>query len=406
MRCVYTARSSLERVSPRADDGIVGTLIPYQGFLRTSEFDRARLLDMTARLRGATLVATALCGVAVYPLLSVTGPELLVPLTIGGGGQIAIGFVFPKLRSPERWILGGDCLAVVMICWGVALTSGLGSPLLPLLVLPLLSVGGRHTPRVFAGFLALSIVAPLVAALLASRPALDDDTAHALADLATIGGSAAIIASLMRAEWQFRHQSLLDPLTGLLNRLALQRRIEELRTQAAVAEGPICVLVGDIDYFKLVNDRCGHETGDAVLAEVASILRTNLRSFSMLYRLGGEEFLALLPGLDLHGGVAVAERLREAVEQAGPRGLAVTMSFGVTAATGAEIDLDAMFGVADRRLYEAKRGGRNRVVPGGAGPDQPSSEATASRRKSNIRHRSPATKARRAISPSAPNGSA
>ncbi len=385
---------------------IVGTLIPYRGFLRTSEFDRARLLDMTARLRGATLVGTALCGIAVYPLLSITGPELLVPLAIGGGGQVAIGFVFPKLRSPERWILAGDCLAVVMICWGVALTGGLGSPLLPLLVLPLLSVGGRHTPRVFGGFIALSIVAPLVAALLATRTGIDDDAAHALADLATLGGSAAIIASLMRAEWQFRHQSLVDPLTGLLNRLALQRRMEELRTQAAMAEGPICMLIGDIDHFKLVNDRHGHETGDAVLAEVASILRTSLRSFSMLYRLGGEEFLALLPGLDLHTGVALADRLREGIADAAPRGLAVTMSFGVSAATGAEIDLDAMFGVADRRLYEAKRAGRNRVVPGGAEPAQPSSEATASRRKSNMRRRSPATNARRATSPSSPSGSA
>ena len=65
---------------------------------------------MTRRLMPATLFASALCGVAVYPLLSPVGPLLLVPLGIGAGGQIAIGLVFPKLSNPERWILAGDCL--------------------------------------------------------------------------------------------------------------------------------------------------------------------------------------------------------------------------------------------------------------------------------------------------------
>lgn len=383
----------------------VRALIPHGGLLRTSEFDRARLLDMTARLLPATLLATALCAIAVYPLLARTGPVLLVPLALGGGAQVAIGLVFPKLRSPERWIFAGDCVAMLMICWGVALTGGVSSALLPLLVLPLLSAGGRHTPRVFGGFLALSILAPLVAALLAGSPAIDDDTAHAAADLATIGGSAAIIAALMRAEWQFRHQSSFDPLTGLLNRLALQRRIDELRTQAAMADGPICLLIGDIDHFKLINDRHGHDRGDTVLAEVAAALRTNLRSFSMLYRLGGEEFLALLPGLDLHAGVALADRLRGAIARAAPCGLDVTMSFGVASASGTEVDFDSMFGVADARLYEAKRAGRNRVIPGGA-DGQPRIEAIASRRKSNMRRRSPATNARLARAPSGPSGSA
>ncbi len=86
---------------------------PRRGaWLRTSEFDRTRLLDMTRRILPATLFATSLCGVAAFTLLGRVGPVLLIPLTFGAAGQLAIGFVFPRMRSPERWILGGDCVSV------------------------------------------------------------------------------------------------------------------------------------------------------------------------------------------------------------------------------------------------------------------------------------------------------
>jgi diguanylate cyclase (GGDEF)-like protein len=376
-------------------------LLRRGAWLRTSEFDRNRLLDMTRRLLPATLLATALCGLAVYPLLSPVGAILLVPLAIGGAGQVAIGFVFPRLARPERWILGGDCVSVLTICWGVALSGGLQSPLLPLLVLPLLSVAGRHTPLVFAYFTGLTLSAPLLASLLAGHHGLHDPTAQALADLAAIGGSAAIIIALMRAEWHFRHASLLDPLTGLLNRMALHRRFEELRTQAAISGAELCMAIGDIDRFKEINDEHGHDTGDVVLAEVAGTLRTNLRSFSLLYRLGGEEFLAVLPGLEVEQGASLAERLREAVRESRPRGIGVTMSFGVAAARGAAVDFESMFAEADRRLYEAKHAGRDRVVCGPA-PTHPSSNE----RESKVPFLSPARSAGSAISPGHPSAGA
>jgi diguanylate cyclase (GGDEF)-like protein len=380
---------------------MVRALAQHGAWLGATEVDRNRLLDMTRRLLGATLFASALCALAVYPLLSAVGPILLVPLAIGGGGQIAIGLVFPRLSRPERWILGGDCLSVIMISWGVALSGGLESPLLALLVLPLLSVAGRHTPLVFAYFVVLTVGTPLLAALVSINHHMNDPTAQALADLAAIGGSAAIIIALMRAEWQFRHQSLLDPLTGLLNRLALQRRFEELRTQAALSGAELCMVIGDIDHFKRINDQHGHDCGDAVLAEVADALRTNMRSFSLLYRLGGEEFLAVLPGLDAEQGAALAERLREAVLERRPRGIDVTISFGIAAARGADVVFDTMFAEADRRLYEAKRTGRNRVAPS-SGEAQPSLFQTAPRRRSKIGLPPAPAKPSRVISPGGP----
>jgi diguanylate cyclase (GGDEF)-like protein len=384
---------------------MVRALAQHGAWLGATEVDRNRLLDMTRRLLGATLFASALCALAVYPLLSAVGPILLVPLAIGSGGQIAIGLVFPRLSRPERWILGGDCLSVIMISWGVALSGGLESPLLALLVLPLLSVAGRHTPLVFAYFVVLTVGTPLLAALVSINHHMHDPTAQALADLAAIGGSAAIIIALMRAEWQFRHQSLLDPLTGLLNRLALQRRFEELSTQAALSGAELCMVIGDIDHFKRINDEHGHDCGDAVLAEVADALRTNMRSFSLLYRLGGEEFLAVLPGLDAEQGAALAGRLREAVQERRPRGIDVTISFGIAAARGADVVFDTMFAEADRRLYEAKRTGRNRVAPN-SGEAQPSLFQTAPRRRSKIGLPPAPAKPSRVISPGRPGAGA
>jgi diguanylate cyclase (GGDEF)-like protein len=380
---------------------MVRALAQQGAWLGATEVDRNRLLDMTRRLLGATLFASALCALAVYPLLSAVGPTLLVPLAIGSGGQIAIGLVFPRLSRPERWILGGDCLSVITISWGVALSGGLESPLLALLVLPLLSVAGRHTPLVFAYFVVLTVCTPLLAALVSINHHMNDPTAQALADLAAIGGSAAIIIALMRAEWQFRHQSLLDPLTGLLNRLALQRRFEELRTQAALSGAEVCMVIGDIDHFKRINDEHGHDCGDAVLAEVADALRTNMRSFSLLYRLGGEEFLAVLPGLDAEQGASLAGRLREAVQERRPRGIDVTISFGVAAARGVDVVFDTMFAEADRRLYEAKRTGRNRIAPG-SGEAPPSPFQTVPRRRSTIGLPQAPAKSGRAVSPGAP----
>jgi diguanylate cyclase (GGDEF)-like protein len=324
--------------------------------------NRGRLLDMTRRVLPATLFASVLCGAAVFALLGRVGPILLVPLAAGGGGQLAIGFVFPRFARAERWILAGDCLSVVTISWGIALTGGFRSPLVPLLVLPLIAVAGRHTLAVFFGFTALCLAAPLVADLLAVNRNVPFGSARAVADYATIAGVAAITIALMRAEFHYRSQSLLDPLTGLLNRLALDRRLEELQAQAAQSDGVLCLIAADIDEFKAVNDNHGHEVGDEVLREVAHALRTSLRTFSLLYRIGGEEFVALLPGVDSHEGRRVAERLRAAVQASRPCGIEVTMSFGVASSTGLDATHDRLFAAADACLYQAKHDGRNRVV--------------------------------------------
>jgi diguanylate cyclase (GGDEF)-like protein len=193
-----------------------------------------------------------------------------------------------------------------------------------------------------------------------------DHNATIVATLALLGNIAAISAALQGAELQHRGEAVLDPLTGLLNRKALRVRFDEIAAQARLQNAPVCVIECDLDSFKAVNDAYGHERGDAVLRDVTYEMRKVLRSFELMYRLGGEEFLVVLPGVDAAEGADVAERLRKSVEAALPGGLNITVSAGVAAARGADVDYDDLFGAADAALYRAKGAGRNRVMTANA----------------------------------------
>jgi diguanylate cyclase (GGDEF)-like protein len=160
-------------------------------------------------------------------------------------------------------------------------------------------------------------------------------------------------------------QALVDGLTGLANR----RQCEEiLASELARLErfgGPLAIVVADLDWFKDVNDRFGHPSGDAVLRELAQLLQETVRDVDLAGRWGGEEFLIILPGTDLAGGAQVAERIRVAlagriVLSSDGTPIPVTASFGVAASPPASTAAE-LFSAADRALYEAKRNGKNRV---------------------------------------------
>src|SRR5204862_1211909 len=141
----------------------------------------------------------------------------------------------------------------------------------------------------------------------------------------------------------------LDGLTGMLNRRSLTTRVVELEQQALLTRRPIGVVLADVDRFKTVNDEHGHRVGDAVLVDVAYTLRKELRAFDLAYRLGGEEFLILLPGSGLAQSAELAEQLRSSISQSRVAGgIGVTMSFGVGASLGGEpFDYGKVFKMAD-----------------------------------------------------------
>ncbi len=154
-----------------------------------------------------------------------------------------------------------------------------------------------------------------------------------------------------------------DPLTGMLNRRGFAEACSRVIEREAHAGRPVTVLIFDIDHFKSVNDRFGHPAGDELLKLFSTIVVNNLRISDLSGRIGGEEFAALLP-CSLEEGVLAAERVREAFEgsgivcEEGP--VDTTVSIGV-AGGPAGTELEVLLASADTALYQAKRGGRNRV---------------------------------------------
>jgi diguanylate cyclase (GGDEF)-like protein len=161
-------------------------------------------------------------------------------------------------------------------------------------------------------------------------------------------------------------QALVDSLTGLANRRSLEETLRSELARAARFGSSSCVVLADLDDFKLVNDRYGHAAGDEVLKEFAAALRETVRESDTAGRWGGEEFALVLSGTDAAGGVRLAERARVLLEARpvrlpGGDEVRVTASFGVAAFPDYD-DATALLQAADEALYEAKNRGKNRVV--------------------------------------------
>jgi diguanylate cyclase (GGDEF)-like protein len=160
-----------------------------------------------------------------------------------------------------------------------------------------------------------------------------------------------------------RTAASMDPLTGMFNRRGFAEATSRVIEREANAGRPVTVLIFDIDHFKSINDRFGHPAGDEILKLFAAVVVNALRITDLSGRIGGEEFAALLP-CSLEEGVLAAERVREAfecsgiVDDTGP--VDTTVSIGV-AGGPAGTELEVLLAAADTALYQAKRGGRNRV---------------------------------------------
>ncbi|GGB36195.1 GGDEF domain-containing protein [Roseibium aquae] len=154
-----------------------------------------------------------------------------------------------------------------------------------------------------------------------------------------------------------------DALTGAFHRRHYEQHAGSFLKASLDGGRPLTMVVIDIDYFKGVNDRHGHHIGDDVLRQIANLLSANLRSGDFLYRFGGEEFVLLCDQLPAEAAVSMAERMRRHIENFSEAELPerVTVSVGVATAPEDGATIEALFQTADKRLYEAKRLGRNRV---------------------------------------------
>ncbi|MDT8879210.1 diguanylate cyclase [Halomonas saccharevitans] len=169
------------------------------------------------------------------------------------------------------------------------------------------------------------------------------------------------IAERKRMEDELERQATLDHLTGAYNRRAFDTALRQAIFQAELSDETFSLLIFDIDHFKYVNDQHGHDTGDAILKQLADRVSGNLRSTDVLSRWGGEEFTILLPDTRLRGSRVFAERLRGQIAESRLHGLRITISMGITEYRPGD-DMDSMLVRADEALYRAKSMGRNCVV--------------------------------------------
>jgi diguanylate cyclase (GGDEF)-like protein len=153
-----------------------------------------------------------------------------------------------------------------------------------------------------------------------------------------------------------------DPLTGVFNRRHMERCLDDAIERQRRTSAPASLLVIDVDHFKRINDQFGHAKGDSVLKGIVSLVRKRSRKLDLLFRIGGEEFMLLLPDTREADAAAVAEQLRASIAES--RLLddgRVTVSIGVSELQPDE-SLDSWMKHADEALYEAKAAGRDRVV--------------------------------------------
>ena len=170
------------------------------------------------------------------------------------------------------------------------------------------------------------------------------------------------ITELEIAQAELRRMSYTDPLTGLLNRRAFEKRAGEWMKLSVRHGQAVSMIMMDVDFFKKINDAFGHDIGDAVLKFLAEALQEHCRAEDIVARIGGEEFVILLPMVGWEGALVLAERIRDTVRDCRtfPHGGILTCSFGVTQFSAPET-LGVFFKRADDALYQAKRKGRNGI---------------------------------------------
>ncbi|MBI5104991.1 MAG: GGDEF domain-containing protein [Solirubrobacterales bacterium] len=329
-------------------------------WLCTGEAERQRLLDMVGRLRAARVMAFASMAVALLAVMPWMGPWMFIPFAAAAVVFRLTDRNVHQRRRPEYWMFAGWAFCQVMIAIAVVMSGGASSIFVMWLAVPTVTLAARFPHAGLRAGMALTALL-MIGATVGTDPGLVADEPYRLvAPLSALIGIAALSRPLMASDLEHRAGASTDALTGLANRASLEREAPAILDEARRTGASVAVVIGDLDHFKQVNDRFGHDRGDAVLRDAAEAMRKVMRSIDRLYRLGGEEFLVLLPGADVHAAEDVGERLRRAVEECRPGGLDASITVGVSAGVGHE-QLAPLYHLADQALYEGKRAGRNRV---------------------------------------------
>jgi diguanylate cyclase (GGDEF)-like protein len=348
--------------APSPDQG--GHVAQLGSWLVLTNAEREHLLDIVARTVEINKIANPVAAVAIIFSAFWLGWLQLIPLAVGIGAAVISGEVLlPRSQSPGGTSALGPL--VLLVCMGLAMVIA-GHKIL--FALPLLAILMFSQPAAFPARIAARVVLidagvmTVVAALIGAHEVSDNPSILAF-PVALLGAIAFFGYAIGKSTIHHRGLAAIDPLTGALTRRALQSRVAELEHRRDAAGEPVAILIVDLDYFKAVNDEHGHATGDRVLADVAERLREESRAFDSVYRIGGEEFLLLLVGMDAPTALDRAERIRAAVSEQPLAGMKLTVSVGLaTCPSGVAFDYEDLFASADAALLSAKASGRDRVL--------------------------------------------
>jgi diguanylate cyclase (GGDEF)-like protein len=339
--------------------------------------ERFSMNDHLLIRQGSQLATTLLLAGAVVALSMNAVPgdhdAQLDPLALGGvtavlvlaaiarfAGRRASAFVLQAVMVAANLLVSAS-IAVLLAVVGATFQAEL------FYLLPLVVAGcylGRRFVHLSVGLVALGYSAALVAVGLRAGSVVDLVTASAARAIAVVAvlGTVALTLHRHRRRSTSERDRLVeladtDPLTGLLNRRGFDRRIGD----GSALAGRSSVVIADLDRFKEINDRHGHDAGDRVLTTVAETLRSAVRDDDLLVRLGGEEFLLVFPGSSVELAADRVEQLAAELRTIEIGDRSVTASFGVTDWARTEQPSD-VFRRADLAMYDAKRSGREQTA--------------------------------------------
>ncbi|MDO9354088.1 MAG: diguanylate cyclase [Solirubrobacteraceae bacterium] len=343
----------------------------HGNWLVRGEFERDHIRESAHALSRTHHGALGFVFIALLACIPWIGWILMVPAVPAVIAYHAAERRVMALRRPE-YMLGGTWLLVQLAIFCGALVADPAEPYMLVLFAPMMiGMTAVFPTRGVQVLSSVTVVLCVLAGGLARPDVLTTYPTVVGPPLLVVIGLALMSSVTGRSAIEFRTRAVVDPLTGLLTRAALRTRLAEVEHESHAATSSISVIVFDLDHFKALNDEHGHAGGDAALRAVGAATRCNLQALEWGFRLGGDEFMVVVP-VGSGAAAALAERIRVSLEQVTVDGVTLTASFGIAAAAPDEpFDFVTVSRRADSALYEAKRAGRNRVAvatPVAAGP--------------------------------------
>jgi diguanylate cyclase (GGDEF)-like protein len=330
-------------------------------FICRDDQEREWLLDMNRRLEPQVTRAVAVLGLVLALCLPWFAPLSLVPFCVGAA-MFGLGMQLTRRRQRMEPLVLAWFGAQLCFAAAIGIEGGEHDAGIALLLFPMLGACGGFPTRL------VTVCCAYIAALMVAIElgihggVVVHDPPVLLVPIGMLLTVTIISSAVRQSSFEHRNAAVVDHLTGMLNRTALASRTHELAHQSTLTGQSVGVIVLDIDHFKEINDRHGHQKGDEVLRDLAYRLRKGLQAIDVGYRLGGVEFVILMPGATPTDATALARQLHASVRAEPLAGVPATISVGVASSpAGAAFDFDSVFFAADSALYGAKGAGRDQV---------------------------------------------